>query len=86
MRENEEEMYKVRRCTCLIYKTWCADCLKRHDDTNGSEKGGGVYNYIGETVKSAYARGANHIYERKNLDLGSHMLKHALECHRDKDP
>ena len=76
LRENEEEMYKVRRCTSLIYKTWCADCLKRHEDSNGGE--GGIYKYIGETAKSAYERGANHLYDRKNLDLESHMLKHAL--------
>ena len=39
-----------------------------------------------ETAKSAYERGANHMYDRKNMDLGSHMLKHALECHRNEDP
>jgi hypothetical protein len=26
------------------------------------------------------------LYDRKNLDLGSHMLKHALSCHEDEDP
>ena len=60
----------------LVYETWCADCLKRHEDSNGGE--GGIYKYIGETAKSAYERGANHLYDRKNLDLESHMLKHAL--------
>ena len=56
----------------------------KKEDAPGGE--GGVYKYIGETAKSAYERGANHLYDRKNLDLGSHMLKHALEHHREEDP
>ena len=69
----------------IVYETWCADCLAKMEDPLGGE-GGGVYKYIGETAKSAYERGANHLYDRKNLDLGSHMLKHALAHHRDQDP
>ena len=41
----------------------------------------GVNKYTRETAKSAFEQGANHIYDRKNFDLGSHMLKHAIECH-----
>ena len=51
-----------------------------------NEKEGGVYKYIGETAKSAYERGENHLYDRKSLDLGSHMLKHAIDCHPGVDP
>ena len=66
----------------LVYETWCYDCLKKKEE--GVD--GGIYKYIGETAKSAHERGANHLYDRKNLDLGSHMLKHAVECHEDKQP
>ena len=45
-----------------------------------------MYKYIGETAKSAFERGANHTYDRKNLDLGSHMLKHSIEHHEGADP
>ena len=68
----------------IVYETWCADCLKKSEDTNGVE--GGTYKYIGESAKSAFERGANHLYDRKNLDLGSHMLKHSVECHEGIDP
>ena len=70
----------------VVYETWCADCLAKKKDTPEGEERGGVFKYIGETAKSAYERGANHLYDRKNLDLGSHMLKHALEHHGDEDP
>ena len=54
------------------------------EDTNGGE--GGIFKYIGESAKSAFERGANHLYDRKNLDMGSHMLKHSIECHEGTDP
>ena len=44
------------------------------------------FKYIGETAKSAYERGANHLYDRKSLDTGSHMLKHSVESHDGVDP
>ena len=49
-------------------------------------KEGGSFKYIGESARSAYERGANHLNDRKTLDLGSHMLKHALQCHEKEDP
>ena len=68
----------------IVYETWCALCLKKKEETNGQE--GGIYKYIGETAKSAFELGANHSYDRKNLDLGSHMLKHSIEHHEGADP
>ena len=47
---------------------------------------GEIFKYIGETAKSAFERGENHLYDRKNLDLGSHMLKHSIEHHGGADP
>jgi hypothetical protein len=76
----------TQSCTkrSVVYETWCALCMKREEETSGQE--GGVYKYIGETAKSAFERGANHLYDRKNLDLGSHMLKHSIEHHEGVDP
>ena len=68
----------------VVYETWCADCLKRGIETEGQE--GGSYKYIGESARSAYERGANHLNDRRTLDLGSHMLKHARQCHEKEDP
>jgi hypothetical protein len=67
----------------IVYETWCSDCLKS-DDREGEERR--VFKYIGETAKSAYERGLNHLTDRKSLDLGSHMLKHAVACHQGEDP
>ena len=58
--------------------------MKKGEETSGQE--GGLYKYIGETAKSAFERGKNHQYDRKNLDLGSHMLKHSIENHEGVDP
>ena len=68
----------------IVYETWCADCQKKCVETEGRE--GGTYKYIGESARSAYERGLNHQNDRKSLDMGSHMLKHALQCHENEDP
>ena len=39
--------------------------------------------YVGETGRSAYERGAEHLSDFMNYDEGSHMLKHYLACHKD---
>ena len=41
------------------------------------------YKYIGETHRSAYERGKEHIRDFKDLDEGSHLLKHYLKMHTD---
>ena len=67
----------------IVYETWCNDCLKKE---GGDEDGKRVFKYIGKTAKSAFERGLNHLTDRKSLDLGSHMLKHAVDCHQGEDP
>ena len=78
--------YLTQNCSkrIIVYATWCVACLKKSEDTQEAE--GGIFQYIGESARSAYERGANHLYDRKRLDLGSHMLKHAVQCHGDEDP
>ena len=39
------------------------------------------YKYIGETHKSVYERGKEHIRDFKDLDEGSHLLKQYLKMH-----
>ena len=39
--------------------------------------------YVGETGRSAYERGVEHISDYQNFDESSHMLKHYLSCHKD---
>ena len=57
----------------IVYETWCNDCLVQSEGKEGDKTK--VFKYIGESAKSAYERGLNHLNDRENLDLGSHMLK-----------
>ena len=40
-----------------------------------------LYKYLGETCRSLYERGVEHINDMEQLKPGSHMLKHILESH-----
>ena len=46
-----------------------------------------TYKYIGESSRSAYERGLEHLKDVKNLDSGSHMLKHIIRHHlKESEP
>ena len=40
--------------------------------------------YIGETGKSSYERGKQHLSDAQQLKPSSHMLKHFLDCHEEE--
>ena len=58
-----------------VYKITCEEC----------EKLGQKGVYIGESARSCYERGKEHLEARENLKPDSHMLKHVLLHHREKD-
>jgi len=39
--------------------------------------------YVGETGRSGYERGSEHLSDFLNFEEGSHLLKHYLNCHQD---
>ena len=41
------------------------------------------YVYVGESSRSGYERGKEHVRDYQNLEEDSHFLKHYLTCHRD---
>ena len=43
-----------------------------------------LYKYIGETGKSAYERGLQHLNDAAQLKPGSHLLKHYFDNHEDE--
>ena len=43
------------------------------------------YKYIGETSRSAYERGWEHLNDLAGLKSTSHMLKHVVSTHQDQD-
>ena len=47
------------------------------------EKEGFRVKYVGETNRSAYERGKEHMRQFRNLEEGRHLLKHYLQYHRN---
>ena len=55
----------------VLYETWCQTCKER-DETNATEDGKDptkviVYKYIGESARSCFERGNDHIYDCKQI-------------------
>ena len=42
--------------------------------------------YIGESNRSGYERGGEHLSDKRNYNETSHMLKHCLISHKGEDP
>ena len=57
--------------------------------TVGRKKGEGsgvkLHKYVGETGRSVYERGKEHVKDRVKWDKGSHMLKHIVEEHEEEE-
>ena len=71
----------------ITYQTWCDSCKQRYREAKSDKEKETVplYTYIGESEKSAHKRGGEHTYDMKNLSMGSHMLKHAVDKHEGED-
>ena len=44
-----------------------------------------VHKYIGETSRSVYERGLEHLKDLEDMKVESHMLKHYQENHEDEE-
>ena len=81
----------------LVYETWCLECelkekekIEKRDDLTEIEKKEmmkriRLYKYVGETSRSLYERGWEHVHAKDQLHSNSHMLKHAVEEHPGGD-
>ena len=58
----------------IVYATVCQEC----------HQVGKVVKYVGESCRSAYERGREHVTDYENLSLDSHMLKHNILYHPEK--
>ena len=67
-----------------MYKTWCETC-KRRDEAKikeeNKEETPKVHVYIGETSRSAFERGYEHLDDIQQLKPNSHLLLHLLDKH-----
>ena len=74
----------------VLYETWCESC-KIVDEERAKADGKDpekipLYKYIGESSRSSYLRGKNHLDDARLLSTGSHMLKHYLDKHQEDRP
>ena len=71
-----------------MYETWCETCRKQAEDEqeDGSRNEIKKYLYIGESTRSCYERGLEHVNDCEQLKPGSHMLKHVLDKHGGQQP
>ena len=84
-------------CTkrCIIYETWCMSCedkeVKRIEEETDDERenvrkmeGIKLYKYIGESSRSIYERGLEHLRDKEEIKADSHMIKHFFDKHSDE--
>ena len=81
----------------LVYETWCISCQEKELEKIETEAGNDkkrkgeltknmkLHKYIGETNRSCFERGREHLNDFGNLSTKSHMLKHAVEVHKDEE-
>ena len=86
---------KKRNC---VYETTCITCRDRQDkDVEERMSGQGAkkveeekrkarrYIYIGETNRSVYERGLDHVNDIAACKTSSHMLRHLLDVHEEEE-
>ena len=71
-----------------VYETWCESCKVKDDAENEVREANGdklretrIYKYIGETNRSTYERGSEHLNDMRTIKPSSHLLKHVLDKH-----
>ena len=88
-----------QECTkrCIVYQTWCISCEEKskekiENDETLDEKEKKVklskiklFTYIGESSRSIYERGLEHITALEEMKPDSHMLKHYFDEHGEEE-
>ena len=80
----------------LVYETWCETCyreeVERIDEEEGTDseklekrKKIKVHKYIGETARSVFERGLEHLSGLEKLDEDNHLVKHMALYHKDQE-
>ena len=78
-----------------MYEIWCITCEEREkerimneEDTEKAKdkiRNMKIHKYIGESHRSGYERGFEHLDKLTSLAKDSHMLKHVIINHEDED-
>ena len=80
-------VYEIRCLTCETNEKEriaeiCGDDEKKKEEMESNMK---VPKYVGETGRSAYERGYEHLDQLASLNKKSHMLRHMLDQHSESD-
>ena len=79
----------------VVYETWCMTCQEKEEKMIMEEykeeewkermKKMKIVKYIGESSRSCFERGWEHLNDMASLKSTSHMLRHLVTCHEDAD-
>ena len=81
---------------CIVYETWCLTCESRerraieenddYDEETRKRKLREVrlHKYVGESSRSLYERGLEHLRDLEEMKKDSHMLKHYFDKHSEE--
>ena len=96
--KNRTEKNKTQDChqRNVVYETRCLTCqeqeldkIQKQDITEQDKKSESakikLFKYIGETSRSTYERGWEHLNDFTQLKSSSHMLKHVLTNHQEQE-
>ena len=96
--KSETEKLKTQECTKrnIVYETRCRTCEDKEksrieelelDEKSKNEelKNLKIFKYVGETSRSAFERGWEHLNDMATLNKNSHMLKHVIMNHPGED-
>ena len=92
----ETGKYSSQSCSkrSAVYETWCVSCEMTGmeegvDEMTGQHPGivreKRMAKYIGETARSTYERGFEHLSDLLNTSAKSHMLRHYVESHMGEE-
>ena len=98
MTKSISEEHKKKDCTKrnILYEIRCLTCEKEMkekietESVDQEEKNEKIRNmknpvYVGESSRSAYERGFEHLNNYTSLNSKSHMLRHIVEDHGDQE-
>ena len=93
--KTEKDMRQDCTKRCVIYETWCMTCeekeVRRIEEETEDEKERRkkieeikLFKYIGESSRSLYERGLEHLRDKEELKADSHMIKHFFDQHSEE--
>ena len=87
--------FKTQNCTTrsIVYMTWCQTCYDNDveklegskEEIEDKKKRIKYHLYIGESSRSAFERGSEHLAGIKRLMSSNHFLKHLVDKHKNED-